>query len=89
MSGSRGDPGNDVSRTTRLVNDFSSVLTDRLGPFLALRSSMIAVLLMFIALTALAAAPAWPYSRRWGYAPAGTLSVTLLILMLLVIAGRI
>ena len=50
---------------------------------------MIAVLLLFIALTTLATAPAWPYSRQWGYAPTGTLSVALLILMLLVIAGRI
>ncbi|MEP7308095.1 MAG: DUF3309 family protein [Acidobacteriota bacterium] len=50
---------------------------------------MIALLLSLITLTAFAAAPAWPYSRRWGYAPSGTLSLTLLILMLLVIAGRI
>jgi len=50
---------------------------------------MIAVLLLLIAMTTFAAAPAWPYSRQWGYAPTGTLSLALLILMLLVIAGRI
>jgi Protein of unknown function (DUF3309) len=34
-------------------------------------------------------APAWPYSRGWGYAPSGTLGVILIVLLLLALSGRI
>ena len=37
----------------------------------------------------LAAAPAWPYSRGWGYYPSGTLGTVLLILIILVVLGYI
>lgn len=44
-------------------------------------------LLLFILLIMLlvGSLPAWPYSRDWGYSPAGGLGSVLLILLLLVI----
>ena len=38
---------------------------------------------------ALASAPAWPYSRGWGYYPSGGLGTILLILLLLWLLGVI
>ena len=40
------------------------------------------VLLMF-------AAPAWPYSRRWGYYPSGLLGIILVIILILLLLGRL
>jgi hypothetical protein len=37
----------------------------------------------------LAALPAWPYSRGWGYYPSGTLGTILLILVVLMLIGYI
>ena len=48
---------------------------------------MIALVLLVLGLTVIAALPEWPYSRQWGYGPTGTLSLLMVILMLLVIAG--
>jgi hypothetical protein len=44
-------------------------------------------LLLFILLVMLliGSLPAWPYSRSWGYSPAGGLGSVLLILLLLVV----
>ena len=50
---------------------------------------MITILLVILVLMAIGSAPAWPYSRSWGYAPSGTLGLLLVILLLLVVAGRI
>lgn len=33
--------------------------------------------------------PLWPYSRSWGYLPSGLVAVTLSILILLAISGRL
>jgi hypothetical protein len=53
------------------------------------RDAMIAAVLLVLGLMVIAALPEWPYSRRWGYIPTGTFSLLMVILMLLVIAGRI
>jgi hypothetical protein len=45
------------------------------------------VLLLFLAL--IAAIPAWPYSAGWGYYPSGGLGLILLIVIILLLAGRI
>jgi hypothetical protein len=37
----------------------------------------------------MAAVPAWPYSRDWGYAPSGVLGTVLLVLVLLVLLGKL
>lgn len=47
---------------------------------------------MFIAIVlilVLAAVPAWPYSRSWGYAPSGLLGTVLLVLLVLMLMGRL
>jgi len=37
----------------------------------------------------MAAVPAWPYSRDWGYAPSGLLGTVLLVLVVLVLLGKL
>ena len=48
---------------------------------------LLLLLLLFILI--FAAAPAWPYSRGWGYYPSGGLGTVLLILVLLMLLGFI
>jgi Protein of unknown function (DUF3309) len=50
---------------------------------------MIPVLLVILVLMLIAAVPAWPHSRSWGYAPSGTLGLVVLVLLLLALSGRI
>lgn len=40
------------------------------------------ILLVLLVLLILAVVPAWPYSRGWGYAPSGLLSLILVIVLL-------
>lgn len=40
------------------------------------------ILLIVLVLLVLGAAPAWPYSRSWGYGPSGLLSTVLLVLLI-------
>jgi len=47
------------------------------------------ILLIVLIVLLLGAAPAWPYSRGWGYYPSGTLGAVLLIVLILVLLGRI
>jgi len=47
------------------------------------------LLLILLLVLLLAAVPAWPYSRGWGYYPSGTLGTVLLILIILMLLGRI
>jgi hypothetical protein len=50
---------------------------------------MITILLVILVLLIVGAAPTWPHSRSWGYAPSGTLSLLLVILLLLALTGRL
>ena len=50
---------------------------------------MITILLVIVLLMLLGAIPTWPHSRGWGYAPSGTLGVILIVLLVLVLAGRV
>jgi hypothetical protein len=43
------------------------------------------ILLIVILLLLVGGLPTWPYSRRWGYAPSGTLGTLLLILLILML----
>jgi hypothetical protein len=43
------------------------------------------LLLIVLLILVLGAAPAWPYSRDWGYAPSGILSLLLIVLLFLVL----
>ena len=45
-------------------------------------------LIPLFVLLLLVLAPAWPYSRRWGYYPSGTLGAVVLVVIALVLLGR-
>ncbi len=47
------------------------------------------ILLIILILLLIGAAPAWPYSRDWGYGPGGLVGVLLIILIVLLLLGRI
>jgi hypothetical protein len=47
------------------------------------------ILLIILILLLVGAAPAWPYSRGWGYFPSGILGILLVILLILFLTGRI
>jgi len=44
------------------------------------------LLALILILLLLGAAPAWPYSRSWGYGPSGLVGVLLVILIILMFA---
>jgi hypothetical protein len=43
------------------------------------------LLIILLILLLIAALPAWPYSRRWGYYPSGGLGLILLIVLLIIL----
>jgi hypothetical protein len=47
------------------------------------------VLLIVLILLLLGALPTWPYSSGWGYYPSGGLGLLLIIVIVLLVAGRI
>jgi len=47
------------------------------------------LLLVILVILILAAVPAWPYSRGWGYYPSGGLGTILVILIVLMLLGFI
>ena len=47
------------------------------------------ILLIVLIVLLLGAAPAWPYSRGWGYYPSGGLGTILLIIIILMLLGFI
>lgn len=47
------------------------------------------ILVVVLILMLLGAFPRWSHSREWGYAPSGGLGLALLIVIILVLAGRI
>ena len=47
------------------------------------------ILLVLLVVFLLAAAPAWPYSRGWGYYPSGGLGTVLLIVLVLMLLGYV
>jgi uncharacterized protein DUF3309 len=50
---------------------------------------MLIILLVVLLVLALGSAPAWPYSRGWGYYPSGGLGLVVVILVILLLLGRI
>jgi hypothetical protein len=50
---------------------------------------MVTILIVLVVLMLLGAIPAWPHSRSWGYGPSGGLGLILLIVVILLLAGRI
>jgi hypothetical protein len=47
------------------------------------------ILLIVLVLLLVGALPSWPYSRSWGYAPSGLLTLVVVIVVILAITGRI
>ena len=47
------------------------------------------VLVVLLVLMLLGALPAWSHSRGWGYYPSGGLGLVLLVVVILLLAGRI
>lgn len=47
------------------------------------------ILLIILILLLIAALPAWPYSRGWGYYPTGGIGLILIIILILLLMGRI
>jgi len=50
---------------------------------------MLILLIIILLVLAVGSAPAWPYSRGWGYYPSGGLGAVLLILLILYLLGMI
>lgn len=50
---------------------------------------MLIILSVVLLVLALGSAPAWPYSRGWGYYPSGGLGLVVVILLILLLLGRI
>lgn len=51
--------------------------------------SLSMLLLIVLIVLLIGAAPAWPYSRGWGYGPSGLLGVVLIVVIILLLTGRI
>ena len=47
------------------------------------------LLLIILVLMLIGAFPAWPHSRSWGYGPTGGIGLIVVILLVLLLAGRI
>ena len=50
---------------------------------------MSTILLIVLVLLLLGALPAWPYSRGWAYYPSGGLGLVVVVLLVLLLAGRL
>lgn len=50
---------------------------------------MFAILIVILILMLLGVFPTWNHSRNWGYFPSGGLGLVVLVLLVLVLAGRI
>ena len=53
------------------------------------RVAVISFLFFLLIVSVLGTMPLWPYSRTWGYYPSGLVAVTLSVLILLAISGRL
>jgi hypothetical protein len=51
--------------------------------------SLMTLLLIILFIAALSSAPAWPYSRGWGYYPSSGLGIIFIVLLVLVLSGRV
>jgi len=47
------------------------------------------ILLIVLVVLLLGALPIWPYSRSWGYYPSGGLGLVVVVLLVLLLAGRL
>lgn len=47
------------------------------------------ILLIVLILLLIGAIPSWPHSRSWGYGPSGGLGLLVIVIVVLLLAGRI
>jgi len=47
------------------------------------------ILLVILVVLLIAAVPAWPHSRGWGYGPSGIIGFLMLVLVFLLLTGRL
>jgi hypothetical protein len=50
---------------------------------------VLTILVIVLVLMLLGALPTWPYSRSWGYYPSSGLGLVVVILLVLLLAGRL
>ncbi|HBL52928.1 MAG TPA: DUF3309 domain-containing protein [Syntrophaceae bacterium] len=50
---------------------------------------MVTILIVILVLALVGVLPAWPHSKSWGFYPSGGVGLVLLVLIILLIAGRI
>ncbi len=48
---------------------------------------LMTLLLIVVVLALVGSAPAWPYSRSWGYYPSGGFGLVLVVLLVLFLTG--
>jgi hypothetical protein len=53
------------------------------------KGGVMLLLLVILVILLAGSAPAWPYSRGWGYYPSGTLGLILMILIVLMLLGYV
>jgi hypothetical protein len=51
--------------------------------------SVATIVLIVLVLILIGAIPAWPHSKNWGYAPSGGIGLVVLIVLVLLVAGRL
>jgi hypothetical protein len=64
---------------------FKAVLLVDLGSTAMLSTLLLIVLVLLL----IGALPSWPYSRSWGYAPSGLLTLVVVVVVLLAVTGRL
>jgi hypothetical protein len=47
------------------------------------------ILLVVLILLLIGAVPAWPYSRSWGYAPSGLLTILVIVAIVALLTGYV
>jgi hypothetical protein len=50
---------------------------------------MFTILLVVLILMLVGALPTWPHSRSWGYYPSGGLGLVIVVVLVLLLAGRL
>ncbi|MFY9530134.1 MAG: DUF3309 family protein [Candidatus Acidiferrales bacterium] len=53
------------------------------------QNPLMIILVIVLLLAVLGSLPTWPYSTGWGYYPSGGLGLVLIILLILLLAGRL
>lgn len=47
------------------------------------------ILLIVLVLALVGVIPSWPHSRSWGYAPGGMIGLVLVIVVVMLVAGKL